>query len=174
MSAEAEINQCPPGADITISALAQLTGKPRLRLNPANGIAEPRLLARINEAACIGCRLCIKACPVDAIIGAAKVMHTVIENECTGCKLCVPVCPTDCIELLPATPISPRQKPSRWQAFSQAQVDTARLRIENNLKRQAQREARKQLHKVATHRAQLQLEIAAVLARKRGATNHSG
>ena len=93
----AEINQCPPGGDEGILALAQLLERPVLALNPANGTIKPRQLVVIDEDVCIGCTLCIKACPVDAIVGANKMLHTVIASECTGCDLCIPACPVDCI-----------------------------------------------------------------------------
>jgi electron transport complex protein RnfB len=98
---EAEINQCPPGGAAGIEKLAALLGRPALPLNPANGVEKPRTLARIVEADCIGCTKCIQVCPVDAIVGAAKRMHTVLIDDCTGCELCVPACPVDCIELEP-------------------------------------------------------------------------
>ena len=98
---EAAINQCPPGGAAGIEKLAALLQQPVLPLNPANGVEKPRLLARIVEADCIGCTKCIQACPVDAIVGAAKLMHTVVADDCTGCELCVPACPVDCIVLLP-------------------------------------------------------------------------
>ena len=90
---EAEINQCPPGGAEGIARLAALTGRPPLPLNPANGAEGPRAVAVIDEGWCIGCTLCIDACPTDAILGSNKLMHTVIEPYCTGCELCVPVCP---------------------------------------------------------------------------------
>jgi electron transport complex protein RnfB len=98
---EAEINQCVPGGDNTIRALADLLGKDPMPLNPEHGTYKPKMLAWIDEQHCIGCTLCIQACPVDAILGAAKQMHTVIASECTGCELCVPVCPVDCVHMLP-------------------------------------------------------------------------
>jgi len=98
---EAAINQCPPGGAPGITRLAQLLGRPELPLNPANGIEQPLRLARIDEAVCIGCTLCIQACPTDAIVGAAKHMHTVLIDACTGCELCLPPCPVDCIDLVP-------------------------------------------------------------------------
>jgi electron transport complex protein RnfB len=101
---EAEINQCPPGGTDGIVKLAALLDRPVLPLNPEHGIEKPRTLARIVEADCIGCTKCIQACPVDAIVGAAKLMHTVIADDCTGCELCVPACPVDCIVLLPMPP----------------------------------------------------------------------
>ena len=98
---EADINQCPPGGETTIQALADLLGRDPKPLNPENGVEKPKTVARIDEDTCIGCTLCIQACPVDAILGAAKRMHTVIEQECTGCELCLPPCPVDCITLEP-------------------------------------------------------------------------
>jgi electron transport complex protein RnfB len=99
-SGEADINQCPPGGEIGIKALADLLGLEALPLNPDNGEESVKTVAVIDEPACIGCTLCIQACPVDAIVGAAKLMHTVIEAECTGCELCLPPCPVDCIDLI--------------------------------------------------------------------------
>lgn len=98
---EAPINQCPPGGATGIAKLAALLGQPVLPLNPEHGVEKPRTLARIVEADCIGCTKCIQACPVDAIVGAAKLMHTVIADDCTGCELCVAACPVDCIVLEP-------------------------------------------------------------------------
>ena len=97
---EAEINQCPPGGEATIHALADLLDREPLPLNPENGAEKPKTVAFIDEQTCIGCTLCIQACPVDAILGAAKQMHTIIESECTGCDLCLPPCPVDCIEMV--------------------------------------------------------------------------
>lgn len=98
---EANINQCPPGGDATIAALAKLLGREPEPLNTKYGVVKPKMLAIIDEARCIGCTLCIQACPVDAILGTAKQMHTVILNECTGCELCVAPCPIDCIDMVP-------------------------------------------------------------------------
>ncbi len=97
---EAGINQCPPGGAQGIAALAAITGRPPEPLNPMHGTEGPLRLAMIDEAWCIGCTLCIKACPVDCIVGAPKAMHTVIEAQCTGCELCLPACPVDCIALV--------------------------------------------------------------------------
>jgi len=97
---EALINQCPPGGEAGIRALADLLGLEELPLNPENGEQQAATVAVIHEEVCIGCTLCIQACPVDAIVGAAKLMHTVIEAECTGCDLCLPPCPVDCIDMI--------------------------------------------------------------------------
>jgi len=98
---EAPINQCPPGGETTILQLADLLGVEPLELNPENGEESAPTVAVIDEENCIGCTLCIQACPVDAILGAAKQMHTVIAAECTGCDLCLPPCPVDCIDMVP-------------------------------------------------------------------------
>ena len=99
-SGEADINQCPPGGEAGIKALADLLGREAIPLNPENGEEKPRTVALIDEEVCIGCTLCIQACPVDAIVGATKMMHTVIADECTGCDLCLPPCPVDCIDMI--------------------------------------------------------------------------
>jgi len=101
----AAINQCPPGGVAGITKLATLLNRPRLPLNPANGNEQPLTVAVIDEDLCIGCKLCIDACPVDAIVGAPRRMHTVIASWCTGCDLCLPPCPMDCIVMRPAEPV---------------------------------------------------------------------
>ena len=98
---EAEINQCPPGGGTTIAKLAGLLQRDPLPLNPANGVEGPPLVALIDEATCIGCAKCLPPCPVDAIIGARRRMHTVIAALCTGCELCIAPCPVDCISMVP-------------------------------------------------------------------------
>lgn len=129
---EASINQCPPGGLEGVQRLSDVTGLPVLPLNPENGTEGPRPVVFIDEAWCIGCTLCIKACPVDAIVGANKRMHTVIEAYCTGCELCLPVCPVDCIELENVTGST-----AGWAAWPQSLADQARHRYEfNSYKRQ--------------------------------------
>ncbi len=104
-SGEADINQCPPGGEAGIRTLADLLGREAIALNPENGEEKASALAVIDEQVCIGCTLCIQACPVDAILGTSKQMHTVIEAECTGCELCLPPCPVDCIDMITAKPV---------------------------------------------------------------------
>lgn len=99
---DAPINQCPPGGETLIRELADFLGKEPIALDAERGENKPAQVAFIDEPACIGCTLCILACPVDAIVGASRLMHTVISDQCTGCELCLPPCPVDCIELLPA------------------------------------------------------------------------
>jgi Na+-translocating ferredoxin:NAD+ oxidoreductase subunit B len=99
---DADIDQCPPGGDAGAARLAALLGRAAKPLNPAYGLYRPPQVALIDEAACIGCVKCLNACPVDAIVGASKLMHTVIAQWCTGCELCLPPCPVDCIALVPA------------------------------------------------------------------------
>jgi Na+-translocating ferredoxin:NAD+ oxidoreductase subunit B len=128
-SGEANINQCPPGGAEGIRRLSSVTGRPVIPLNPVNGFERPRAVAFIDESLCIGCTLCIQACPVDAIMGAAKQMHTIIPEQCTGCDLCVPACPVDCIVMYPVT------ETTGWDAWTQEQADEARDRHEFRLAR---------------------------------------
>ena len=124
-SGEAAINQCPPGGAEGVHRLAALTGLPVQALNPEFGLESPMTVAVIDEDWCIGCTLCLKVCPTDAILGANKRMHTVIEPHCTGCELCIPVCPVDCIQME-----SVSGERTGWDAWSQEQADTARQRYD--------------------------------------------
>jgi electron transport complex protein RnfB len=119
---EADINQCPPGGAAGIRKLAALLGREVKPLNPSNGAEQARAVALIDETRCIGCTLCIQACPVDAIVGAAKQMHTVITALCTGCDLCLPPCPVDCIAMVAL--------PETQAAWTEAMADAARARHE--------------------------------------------
>ncbi|MEN9831901.1 MAG: Electron transport complex protein rnfB [Pseudomonadota bacterium] len=119
------INQCPPGGLEGVTVLSKITGRPLLPLNPENGREGPMTVAVIDEAWCIGCTLCLKVCPTDAILGSNKVMHTVIEAACTGCDLCLPVCPVDCIEMVPIS-----DERTGWSAWSPALAQQARQRYE--------------------------------------------
>ncbi|MDO9420658.1 MAG: electron transport complex subunit RsxB [Herminiimonas sp.] len=119
----ASYNQCPPGGIEGVARLAKVLGKKVIPINPVNGVERPRPVAFIDEAICIGCTLCIQACPVDAIVGAAKQMHTIVTDLCTGCDLCVAPCPVDCIAMIEVTPGK-----TGWDAWSQAQADAARER----------------------------------------------
>lgn len=161
---KADINQCPPGGDITVSALAELLDQPRLPLNESYGIHEKKQVAFVREAECIGCRLCIKACPVDCIVGANKLMHTVIAEQCTGCKLCLPVCPTDCIGLLPAERFE--GTPSPWPEFTSEQVERARRDTGLKLDRDARRKAGRSPGRSPLDRNRLKRGILAAVHRK--------
>jgi len=148
---EAGINQCPPGGAEGIARLSVITGLPVVALDPAHGHEGPRGVAIIDEAWCIGCTLCIKACPVDCIVGAAKKMHTVIEAECTGCELCLPACPVDCIAMVAVT-----GQRTGWSAWSAGQAAEAReryafrqQRIAREKRENDERLAAKAAHKLA-------------------------
>ncbi|MDD0838130.1 electron transport complex subunit RsxB [Curvibacter sp. HBC61] len=168
-SAQADINQCPPGGAEGVARLAALTGRPARPLSPEHGTEGPRQVAFIDEAWCIGCTLCLKACPTDAIVGSNKQMHTVIESECTGCELCIPVCPVDCIELENASGTltgwaawSEAQAQQALQRYQQRQTRTAREQAENEARLRHEAEAK--LKDMAAHS---RLTDPAVLERKR-------
>ncbi|MGE0582247.1 MAG: RnfABCDGE type electron transport complex subunit B [Steroidobacteraceae bacterium] len=113
---EAPINQCPPGGARTIDALARLLDRPPLPLNPDHGVELPERVAFIDEARCIGCARCLPPCPVDAIVGAGRHLHTIVAGLCTGCELCVAPCPVDCISMVPrpmASPLPPAADANR-------------------------------------------------------------
>ena len=168
-SGEAGINQCPPGGAEGIERLAAITGQPSLPLDPSHGREGPLKLAVIDEAWCIGCTLCIKACPVDCIIGASKLMHTVIDDLCTGCELCVPVCPVDCISM---QPISGER--TAWDAWSPTQADASRgryafhqLRLERDKRENDERLAAKAAAKLADLENQTRLTDPDAISAKR-------
>jgi electron transport complex protein RnfB len=119
---EADINQCAPGGTAAIRAIAALLGREFKPLNPANGVESPPTVAWIDEARCIGCARCLPPCPVDAIVGAAKFLHTVLADRCTGCELCLAPCPVDCIEMRPGE-VPPLDQPARNRARYEAHTE---------------------------------------------------
>jgi Na+-translocating ferredoxin:NAD+ oxidoreductase subunit B len=167
----APINQCPPGGAEGVARLAAITARAVIALNPVHGAEGPRKVMFVDEDWCIGCTLCIKACPVDCIVGAPKTMHTIIEPLCTGCELCLPACPVDCISVEVATPGR-----SGWDAWSADDADRARARYaarQVRLQReQADNEARlaaKAAHKLADLAAASHISDPQALERKRAA-----
>ncbi|HEX5539917.1 MAG TPA: electron transport complex subunit RsxB, partial [Methylophilaceae bacterium] len=170
-SGEADINQCPPGGDAGIRALANLLGVEYKPLNTGHGLPTPKARAVIDENICIGCTLCLQACPVDAILGAPKNMHTVIASECTGCELCVAPCPVDCISMQPIAetsdnllwryiPLIPYYRRIKSVVIARKQgseaANVARARYEFRLlrlQREKQERAQKQAQKVEAARA---------------------
>jgi len=166
---EADIDRCPPGGAEGIVRLAALTGRAVRPLDPARGTEAPRALAVIDEAWCIGCTLCIKACPVDCIVGASKQMHTVIDAQCTGCELCVPACPVDCIAMVPVT--GARTGWAAWSATEAAQARQRyawhRFRTERARREQEERLAAKAAAKLADLPAHTRLTDPAAIERKR-------
>lgn len=172
---EADINQCPPGGDVTIRGLASVLGKIGKPLNPKFGVHKPKQVAVIDESICIGCVMCIKACPTDAIVGAAKVMHTVIERDCTGCELCLEPCPVDCIDM-----VEQKQQADltwRWDDYSPAATQRARQQTNAKIARDTQRQqAKSSMHKLKELRKekgseQIKMDIAAAIARVKNRTD---
>jgi electron transport complex protein RnfB len=164
----ADINRCPPGGAEGIVRLARISGRPVLALDAECGSEVPRRLAVIDEDWCIGCTLCIKACPVDCIVGAPKQMHSVIDALCTGCDLCLPVCPVDCIEMVEVS--GPH---TGWDAWSPAQAEQARrryafhrMRTEREQRENDQRLAAKAQAKLADLQGHSSITDADVLQRK--------
>ena len=154
----AAYNQCPPGGAEGVARLARLLGKPVIPINPVHGLERERPVALIDESVCIGCTLCIQACPVDAIVGAAKQMHTVIAELCTGCDLCVPPCPVDCIAMIPVTPGK-----TGWDAWSQQAANAARRRHDQRTAR-LQREKADNDARLAAKAAEKMKEVNAEMA----------
>jgi electron transport complex protein RnfB len=168
-ASQAGIGQCPPGGAQGVQRLAAVTGRPVVPLDPSHGVETVRRLAVIDEDWCIGCTLCIKACPVDCIVGASKRMHTVIEAWCTGCELCVPACPVDCISMEPTG-----SDATGWAAWSPQQAEEARHRYRHRQQRlaaeqeaQEARLAAKAAAKLADLAAASTLTDPEALARKR-------
>lgn len=175
---EADINQCPPGGDTTIRGLASLLGKIGKPLNPEFGEHKPKQIAVIDEDICIGCVMCIKACPTDAIVGSAKVMHTVIERDCTGCELCLEPCPVDCIDMQDQA--QDTDFSWRWNDYSPQATQRAReqteAKLSRELSRQQSKSSLKKLRELRKDKGsdQIKLDIAASIARvkARNSTNN--
>ena len=166
---EANINQCPPGGAEGIARLSKITSQPIQALNPEYGTEAPRTVAFVDEAWCIGCTLCVSACPTDAIIGSNKRMHTVIEMYCTGCELCLPVCPVDCIHLENIS-----GEATAWNAWTPEQATVARQRYSSRNERHLReseahriKQEEKAREKLADLEEHSQITDAALLDRKR-------
>lgn len=161
---DTDINRCPPGGEVTLRALAKLLGVAPKPLDPACGAPVPRTRAVIDETHCIGCRKCLDVCPVDAILGARKRMHTVIESECNGCGLCLPPCPVDCIILAPV-PASG----GRWPEYTLAETERWRRRAEARRARLERRPLRKPARRgsIFPDRDTIRCDITAALERAR-------
>jgi len=156
--AEADINRCPPGGEPVIARLAALLGRESKPLDPACGRSAARARAVIDEPRCIGCTLCIQACPVDAIVGAAGLMHTVLEESCTGCELCLPPCPVECIAMVAL--------PLERAAWTQADARAAKARFEARAARLARPRAPRP-NAARDERARRRAVVAAALERAR-------
>lgn len=158
-SGQADIDQCPPGGAVGVRKLATLLGRAPKPLNPIHGSERPRAAALIDEARCIGCTLCIQACPVDAIVGAAKQMHTVLTAACTGCDLCLPPCPVDCIEMVELNDLAARgnrhaaalaqQSVEEMAAIARPRYHFRQFRIDREKREREERLARKADAKLA-------------------------
>ena len=148
---ETEINRCPPGGNTTITSLATLMQRSIVPLNPECGEHEPRVLALVVEQECIGCTKCIQVCPVDAIVGRAKRMHTVIAELCTGCELCLPACPVDCIDLV-ADSVHESESSSPWPDYGNTEVRCARENTVKRLRRLARRQRQREAERKSKSR----------------------
>lgn len=158
----AAINRCPPGGDEGIARLAALTGQALAALDPDCGAEAPRGVAVIDEDWCIGCTLCLPACPVDAIVGLNKRMHTVVAQHCTGCELCLPACPVDCIRMEVATGVR-----TGWQAWTPQQAAHARVRHGAHQRRKAGGGERPAVPSAVAGAGDKRAAVAAALARAR-------
>jgi len=164
------INKCPPGGEATMARLAELTGQAR---QPLAEPAQSPKVAYIREAECIGCTKCIQACPVDAILGAAKQMHTVIESECTGCELCIAPCPVDCIDILPHPEWVAARTQAQQDAYLDKRAELGRQRYEarhQRLARQAEEKRRKREQRQAAAAAKVKRESASAQSTQRDDT----
>jgi len=141
---DADINQCPPGGNSTIHALAARLGREFRPLNPIHGTETPPLVAVIDEERCIGCAKCLPACPVDAIVGAQRFMHTVLSVDCTGCELCLPPCPVDCIDMRPLVDANGFRQPVANFVLLQTQAPIHRARYESHVARVAREDDERQ------------------------------
>ena len=162
---KADINRYPPGDDTTIRALSELLGRPPAILDPDCGPHGPRLRAVIDEETCIGCRKCIDACPVDAIVGSRQFMHTVIAADCTGCELCLPPCPVDCIRLVPQ-PVAG----DRWPEYREGEVGRWRNLTAQHFNRLARKRKRRTYQRgksIFPDRETIRTDIQAAIARRR-------
>ena len=157
-----DVNRCPPGGAEGVARLARLVGRIGSPLDADCGVEAARAVAVIDESACIGCALCLKACPVDAIVGAGKRMHVVIEAQCTGCELCLPVCPVDCISLVNAS-----GEATGWNAWSGEQAGVSRRRYAEHRRREAKEAVPAEAVAAATSEASKQRAVAAAIARAR-------
>jgi len=135
-TAHADINQCPPGGAAGIARLSHLTGRPVVPLNPVNGIEQALHVAVIDESLCIGCTLCIQACPVDAIVGARRRMHSVIPDWCNGCDLCIAPCPMDCIAMVPVRPVRAWSDDDAQESRTRHEARRRRLAVERQQREQ--------------------------------------
>ena len=166
---ETGIDRCPPGGDATLLALSALMGRDANALDPAVGPFVPGTVAYIEESICIGCTKCIATCPVDAIVGGPKLMHTVVEALCTGCELCLPPCPVDCIRLGPAQGVTEAYEGWQFPQGGTERAEALRARYGHHQTRMAEAQARRREPRTADSdlQAQRKAEIAAAVARVR-------
>ena len=168
---EADINQCPPGGEKVIRAVAELMGVEYKPLDESYGISKPKAVAFIDEDTCIGCTFCIQACPVDAILGAAKQMHTIIEKECTGCELCLSPCPVDCITMPEIKEVISNNMANKEANIARERNNFRILRLEKEKIEHAERNAKRKLESNKKEKVKLieekRAEIAAKFSRSR-------